>query len=376
MPIRGTRGHSPVPETLVAPAPCHGGGGAERPRCSPRRWRGRRVSRDAGRDGHVDRARRRHRRGDQGAAGGGHSRPSGWRWSSAIRSWPPSCAGISAGRGSSRATPRACRGCSRRTGVTKVAAVVSGLPLLSLPAEVVTGIVHGVFEALPRGAALVQFTYGPAPPVPRRPAREPASGRRARPAHLAQRAARRGVDVQKARRVTDIPFRRRRCVARITRAPRRLRGAPAQRSRQPAPCRRRGRGDRGRRAGRGGLPADQAHAAAARPWRPVGAARRPRRSRRDHPAHRAARAARGAGRAGLDRRRAGHARRLSDALGLPHRAGRGVAGRRDRDQAQPGEVAAAYRIRCAELFRADSPEIVPSPNPTARSSACRCRSRR
>ena len=54
-----------------------------------------------------------------------------------------------------------------REGVAKIATVVSGLPLLSLPAEVVTGIVHGVFEALPKGAALVQFTYGPAPPVPR-----------------------------------------------------------------------------------------------------------------------------------------------------------------------------------------------------------------
>jgi phosphatidylethanolamine/phosphatidyl-N-methylethanolamine N-methyltransferase len=52
-------------------------------------------------------------------------------------------------------------------GVSKVATVVSGLPLLSLPGDVVTGIVHGVFEALPRGAALVQFTYGPAPPVPK-----------------------------------------------------------------------------------------------------------------------------------------------------------------------------------------------------------------
>jgi phosphatidylethanolamine/phosphatidyl-N-methylethanolamine N-methyltransferase len=52
-------------------------------------------------------------------------------------------------------------------GVSRVAAVISGLPLLSLPADVVTGIVHGVFEALPRGAALVQFTYGPAPPVPK-----------------------------------------------------------------------------------------------------------------------------------------------------------------------------------------------------------------
>src|ERR671911_473118 len=46
-------------------------------------------------------------------------------------------------------------------------AVVSSLPLLSLPADVVNGIVGGVFEALPRGAAVVQFTYGPKPPIPR-----------------------------------------------------------------------------------------------------------------------------------------------------------------------------------------------------------------
>lgn len=52
-------------------------------------------------------------------------------------------------------------------GLPAPAAIVSSLPLLSLPAEVVTGIVQGVFEALPRGAALVQFTYGPKPPVPR-----------------------------------------------------------------------------------------------------------------------------------------------------------------------------------------------------------------
>jgi phosphatidylethanolamine/phosphatidyl-N-methylethanolamine N-methyltransferase len=52
-------------------------------------------------------------------------------------------------------------------GIERVAAVVSSLPLLSLPTEVVNGIVHGVFEALPRGAALVQFTYGPSTPVPR-----------------------------------------------------------------------------------------------------------------------------------------------------------------------------------------------------------------
>jgi len=51
--------------------------------------------------------------------------------------------------------------------VAPVAAVVSSLPLLSLPAGIVQSIVGGVFEALPRGAALVQFTYGPTPPVPR-----------------------------------------------------------------------------------------------------------------------------------------------------------------------------------------------------------------
>ena len=51
--------------------------------------------------------------------------------------------------------------------ISSVAAVVSSLPLLSLPAEVVNGIVHGVFAAMPKGAALIQFTYGPKPPVPK-----------------------------------------------------------------------------------------------------------------------------------------------------------------------------------------------------------------
>ena len=37
-------------------------------------------------------------------------------------------------------------------GIGSVSAVVSSLPLLSLPAEVVRGIVEGVFDALPRGA--------------------------------------------------------------------------------------------------------------------------------------------------------------------------------------------------------------------------------
>ena len=51
-------------------------------------------------------------------------------------------------------------------GIETVSTVVSSLPLLSLPAEVVNDIVRGVFEALPVGAAMVQFTYGPKPPVP------------------------------------------------------------------------------------------------------------------------------------------------------------------------------------------------------------------
>jgi phosphatidylethanolamine/phosphatidyl-N-methylethanolamine N-methyltransferase len=52
-------------------------------------------------------------------------------------------------------------------GIAPIAAVVSSLPLLSLPADVVNGIVGGVFEALPRYVAVVQFTYGPKPPIPR-----------------------------------------------------------------------------------------------------------------------------------------------------------------------------------------------------------------
>jgi phosphatidylethanolamine/phosphatidyl-N-methylethanolamine N-methyltransferase len=51
-------------------------------------------------------------------------------------------------------------------GIARPAAVVSGLPLLSLPADVVHGIVQSVFEVLPANAPLVQFTYGPTSPVP------------------------------------------------------------------------------------------------------------------------------------------------------------------------------------------------------------------
>lgn len=44
-------------------------------------------------------------------------------------------------------------------------AVVSGLPLLSMPNDVQRAIVGGAFRALRPGGAFVQFTYGPVPPV-------------------------------------------------------------------------------------------------------------------------------------------------------------------------------------------------------------------
>jgi phosphatidylethanolamine/phosphatidyl-N-methylethanolamine N-methyltransferase len=50
--------------------------------------------------------------------------------------------------------------------IAPVATVVSSLPLLSLPAALVAAIVSGVFEVLPPGGALVQFTYGPRSPIP------------------------------------------------------------------------------------------------------------------------------------------------------------------------------------------------------------------
>jgi phosphatidylethanolamine/phosphatidyl-N-methylethanolamine N-methyltransferase len=56
-------------------------------------------------------------------------------------------------------------------GIDRVGAVVSSLPLLSMPTAVVDRIVAGAFEVLPAGGSLVQFTYGPAPPI-RRTVRE------------------------------------------------------------------------------------------------------------------------------------------------------------------------------------------------------------
>ncbi len=49
-----------------------------------------------------------------------------------------------------------------------VSAVVSGLPLLSMPAQKVTDILAGAFHYLREDGAFYQFTYGPRCPVPQR----------------------------------------------------------------------------------------------------------------------------------------------------------------------------------------------------------------
>ncbi|SDP80702.1 Phospholipid N-methyltransferase [Phyllobacterium sp. OV277] len=51
---------------------------------------------------------------------------------------------------------------------TPVSAVVSGLPLLSMPAQKVTDILAGAFHYLREDGAFYQFTYGPRCPVPQR----------------------------------------------------------------------------------------------------------------------------------------------------------------------------------------------------------------
>jgi phospholipid N-methyltransferase len=48
-----------------------------------------------------------------------------------------------------------------------VGAVVSGLPLLNMPAKKMIGIVSGAFHYLRPNGAFYQFTYGPRFPVPR-----------------------------------------------------------------------------------------------------------------------------------------------------------------------------------------------------------------
>lgn len=52
-------------------------------------------------------------------------------------------------------------------GDARAGAVVSGLPLLAMPAEVVDAIVGGAFAQLRANGSFYQFTYGPRCPVPR-----------------------------------------------------------------------------------------------------------------------------------------------------------------------------------------------------------------
>ncbi len=48
---------------------------------------------------------------------------------------------------------------------TGVGTVISGLPLLSMPTEIRRAIVGGAFSVLRDGGTMVQFTYGPKPPL-------------------------------------------------------------------------------------------------------------------------------------------------------------------------------------------------------------------
>lgn len=56
----------------------------------------------------------------------------------------------------------------RHAGIGPVKAVVSGLPLLSIPDRICLRIIAEAIEALTEDGVLVQFTYGPASPVSRR----------------------------------------------------------------------------------------------------------------------------------------------------------------------------------------------------------------
>jgi phosphatidylethanolamine/phosphatidyl-N-methylethanolamine N-methyltransferase len=54
----------------------------------------------------------------------------------------------------------------KKYNIRQVAAVVSSLPLLSLPAQVCEAIVHASFRVLKKEGIFVQFTYGLFSPVP------------------------------------------------------------------------------------------------------------------------------------------------------------------------------------------------------------------
>lgn len=53
-------------------------------------------------------------------------------------------------------------------GISKVSAIVSGLPLLTFRKSVQQEIIAAAFAMLERGAPFIQFTYGPFSPLPRK----------------------------------------------------------------------------------------------------------------------------------------------------------------------------------------------------------------
>jgi len=66
-----------------------------------------------------------------------------------------------------RADARGLKGAVHRRGVDEVAAVVSSLPLVSMPLPTRRAIVEQSFAVLDGDGAFIQYTYGPTSPLPR-----------------------------------------------------------------------------------------------------------------------------------------------------------------------------------------------------------------
>ena len=56
----------------------------------------------------------------------------------------------------------------RGKGIERLKAVVSGLPLLNIPDPICLDIVRQALAAMDRDGVFLQYTYGPASPLPRR----------------------------------------------------------------------------------------------------------------------------------------------------------------------------------------------------------------
>jgi phosphatidylethanolamine/phosphatidyl-N-methylethanolamine N-methyltransferase len=53
----------------------------------------------------------------------------------------------------------------RKAGLSSVCVVVSGLPMRAIPSDAARRCYSAAFEAMPRGGAIIQYTYGLRPPV-------------------------------------------------------------------------------------------------------------------------------------------------------------------------------------------------------------------